>query len=58
VRMNEGGCYPDRRFYCGSMAFDQRPGATGLCRLDPDGCARTVLTEVSVSNGLEWSSDG
>ena len=23
VRMNEGGCDPDGRFYCGSMAYDQ-----------------------------------
>src|SRR3712207_7446267 len=27
VRMNEGGCDPDGSFYCGSMAYDQRPGA-------------------------------
>ena len=27
VRMNEGGCDPDGRFYCGSMAYDQQPGA-------------------------------
>ena len=26
VRMNEGGCDPDGRFYCGSMAYDQQPG--------------------------------
>jgi hypothetical protein len=25
LRMNEGGCDPDGRFYCGSMAYDQRP---------------------------------
>ncbi|WP_442788393.1 hypothetical protein [Dactylosporangium sp. NBC_01737] len=22
--MNDGGCDPDGRFYCGSMAYDQR----------------------------------
>ncbi|MDQ3879909.1 MAG: SMP-30/gluconolactonase/LRE family protein, partial [Chloroflexota bacterium] len=27
VRMNEGGCDPDGRFYCGSMAYDKTPGA-------------------------------
>ena len=26
VRMNEGACDPDGRFYCGSMAYDKRPG--------------------------------
>lgn len=58
LRMNEGGCDPDGRFYCGSMAYDQRSGAGALYRLDPDGSVRTVLQNVTVSNGLEWSPDG
>ena len=57
VRMNEGGCDPDGRFYCGSMAFEQRPGAGTLYRLDPDGSVQVVLTDVTTSNGLEWSPD-
>ena len=55
--MNEGGCDPDGRFYCGSMAYDQRP-ARRLYRLDPDGSVDVVLEHVTVSNGLEWSPDG
>jgi sugar lactone lactonase YvrE len=58
VRMNEGGCDPDGRFYCGSMAYDQRPGAGALYRLDPDGSVRVVLENVTISNGLEWSPNG
>jgi sugar lactone lactonase YvrE len=58
VRMNEGGCDPEGRFYCGSMAYDQRPGAASIYRLDPDGSVRVVLEDVTVSNGLEWSPDG
>jgi sugar lactone lactonase YvrE len=58
VRMNEGGCDPDGRFYCGSMAYDQRPGAGALYRLDPDGSVSVVLGNVTISNGLEWSPDG
>jgi sugar lactone lactonase YvrE len=58
VRMNEGGCDPDGRFYCGSMAYDQRPGAASLYRLDPDLFVSVVLEGVTVSNGLEWSPDG
>jgi sugar lactone lactonase YvrE len=58
VRMNEGGCDPDGRFYCGSMAYDKRPGAGSLYRLDPDGSITVVLEGVTVSNGLEWSPDG
>jgi sugar lactone lactonase YvrE len=58
VRMNEGGCDPDGRFYCGSMAYDQQPGAASLYRLDPDGAVHVVREGVTVSNGLEWSPDG
>jgi sugar lactone lactonase YvrE len=58
VRMNEGGCDPDGRFYCGSMAYDQRPGAGTLYRLDPDGSVHVILDDVTISNGLEWSPNG
>ncbi|MCA2218888.1 SMP-30/gluconolactonase/LRE family protein [Wangella sp. NEAU-J3] len=58
LRMNEGGCDPDGRFYCGSMAYDQSAGAASLYRLDPDGSVKVVLDHVTVSNGLEWSPDG
>jgi sugar lactone lactonase YvrE len=58
VRMNEGGGDPDGRFLCGSMAYDQRPGAAALYRLDPDGSVRVVLRNVTISNGIEWSPDG
>jgi sugar lactone lactonase YvrE len=58
IRMNEGGCDPDGRFWCGSMAYDQSPGAASMYRLDPDGTARRVFDDVTVSNGLEWSPDG
>jgi sugar lactone lactonase YvrE len=58
VRMNEGGCDPDGRFYGGSMAYDERPGAAALYRLGPDGSVTTVLHDVTVSNGLDFSPDG
>ena len=58
VRMNEGGCDPDGRFYCGSMAYDKRRGGGALYRLDPDLSVRVVLADVTISNGLEWSPDG
>ena len=58
VRMNEGGCDPDGRFWCGSMAYDQRPGAAALYRLDPEGPVHRVLEGVTISNGLDWSPDG
>ncbi|MGY1601428.1 SMP-30/gluconolactonase/LRE family protein [Geodermatophilus sp. SYSU D00815] len=58
LRMNEGGCDPAGAFYCGSMAYDHRPGAGSLYRLDPGGAATVVLSGVTISNGLDWSPDG
>lgn len=58
LRMNEGGCDPQGRFYCGSMAYDLSPGAGSLFRLDPDLTVNTVLESVSIPNGLQWSPDG
>jgi sugar lactone lactonase YvrE len=58
IRMNEGGCDPQGRIYAGSMAYDQAPGAATLYRVDPDGSVTTVLPEVTISNGLDFSPDG
>lgn len=56
TRMNDGGCDPDGRFYCGSMSG--RTGEAALYRLDTDGTVRSVLAGVTVSNGLAWGPDG
>jgi sugar lactone lactonase YvrE len=40
------------------MAYDKRPGAGAVFRLDPDRSARVVLENVTVSNGVDWSPDG
>ncbi|MCU1441586.1 MAG: SMP-30/gluconolactonase/LRE family protein [Rhodoglobus sp.] len=58
LRMNDGGCDPQGRFYCGTMAYDERAGAGSLYRLDPDLSVHTVLEGVTISNGLQWSSSG
>jgi sugar lactone lactonase YvrE len=62
LRMNEGGCDPDGRFYAGNMAYDQADGkGTGrgaVFRLDVDGTTSVVVEEVTISNGLGWSPDG
>jgi sugar lactone lactonase YvrE len=58
IRMNEGACDPQGRFYAGSMAYDERPGAAALHRLDPDGSVSVVLEGVTISNGLDFSPDG
>ena len=56
-RMNDGACDRAGRFFGGTMAFDERPGAGALYRLDLDGTVRTVLDGLTVSNGLGWSPD-
>lgn len=58
IRMNDGGCDPEGRFYCGTMAYDTSPGAAKLYRVDPDLTVHTVLEGATISNGLEWSPDG
>ena len=58
IRMNEGGCDPQGRFWCGTMAYDARAGAGSLYRVEPDGSFATALAGVTISNGLGWSPDG
>lgn len=58
LRFNDGKCDPAGRFWAGTMAYDQAPGAGALYRLEPDGQAAMVLAGVTVSNGLAWSLDG
>jgi len=57
-RMNDGACDAEGRFWAGTMALDEGPGAGALYRLDPDGTVHTMLTGVSISNGIDWSLDG
>ena len=40
VRMNDGGCDPQGRFWCGTMAYDVHPGGGSLYRVEPDGSVR------------------
>jgi sugar lactone lactonase YvrE len=56
--MNDGGCDPQGRFYCGSIAYDQAPGRASLYRLDTDHSVSLVFGDVTISNGIDWSPDG
>jgi sugar lactone lactonase YvrE len=58
VRLNDGGCDPDGRFYCGSMASAETPRAGTFFRLDPDGSVRSLLDQVTISNGFDFAPDG
>ena len=58
VRMNDGACDRQGRFWAGTMAYDESPGAGALYRLELDGRCTTVLTGLTISNGIGWSPDG
>jgi sugar lactone lactonase YvrE len=59
LRMNDGKCDHDGSFWAGSMARDIQSHETGaLYRLWPDGRTTLVLSDVKLSNGIDWSPDG
>jgi sugar lactone lactonase YvrE len=56
-RMNDAACDRAGRMFAGTKAEDDAPGAGSLYRLDPDHRLTTVLTGVTISNGIGWSPD-
>jgi len=58
VRLNEGGCDPQGRLYCGSTRYDYATGGASVYRLDADHSVSVVLTGVTISNGLEFGPGG
>jgi len=56
-RMNDGKADSRGRFWAGTMADDETPGAGGLYRLNPDRSVDRVISDVTVSNGLDWTDD-
>jgi sugar lactone lactonase YvrE len=57
-RMNDGACDPAGRLWAGTMATDLLPSAGSLYRISPSLQVTQVLSDVSISNGLDWSPDG
>jgi sugar lactone lactonase YvrE len=57
-RFNDGKCDPAGRFWAGTMDLSATiPNKGSLYRLDPDMSVHTMLTEVSISNGIVWTAD-
>jgi len=57
LRMNDGACDAAGRFWAGTMAYDETPEAGCLFRLELDGSCTTMLTDLTISNGIGWSPD-
>jgi sugar lactone lactonase YvrE len=57
VRFNDGAVDALGRFWIGTMALDESPGAGTLYRSEGRGLA-PMLAPVSISNGIDWSLDG
>lgn len=57
-RMNDGVCDPAGRFWAGSMAYDETPGAGSLYRVDADGSVTRVLDSITIANGPAFTADG
>jgi sugar lactone lactonase YvrE len=57
VRMNDGACDSRGRFWAGTMQLEYERGAGALFRLDATGAVETMLTGVTISNGIAWSPD-
>ncbi|WP_435286399.1 SMP-30/gluconolactonase/LRE family protein [Streptomyces bacillaris] len=57
-RLNDGSTDPTGRFLVGTLSLDGPSQQETLVRLEPDGMLTALDTELSLSNGLAWSSDG
>lgn len=58
VRMNDGICDPQGRYWAGTMAYAETPGAGRLYRLGLDGTCQLMVDGLTISNGMGWSPDG
>jgi sugar lactone lactonase YvrE len=57
-RGNDAAVAPDGSLWAGTMRYDEATGGGTLSRVTADGTARTILPDVTVSNGTGWSPDG
>lgn len=57
-RMNDAKCDPHGRLLAGTMAFDFTSSAATLYQVDATHRVSSVISGVTISNGLGWSPDG
>ncbi|MET3504600.1 SMP-30/gluconolactonase/LRE family protein [Halalkalibacter oceani] len=56
-RFNDGKCDPAGRFWAGTMDIDEQKPSGSLYVLHPDRTVEQKLSDITISNGLAWSSD-
>lgn len=57
MRMNDGKVDPAGRFWAGSLELSFEEGRGSLYVLEKDGSYRSVVEDLSLSNGMGWSPD-
>lgn len=57
-RMNDARVDPAGRFWGGCIANGLSPKAGSLVRCSPSGDVTTILSDLTLPNGLDWSPDG
>ena len=58
LRANDGGCDPFGNFVVGTMAYDEGIGRGTVYLVTPNREIFELFSPVSISNGVQWSSDG
>jgi sugar lactone lactonase YvrE len=58
IRSNDGGCDKAGAFIIGTMSCDACEGKGSVHRISADGQIQEILPKVTISNGVQWSSDG
>ena len=58
TRLNDGGVAPDGALWIGSKSESGEVGLGKLFRISPGGEVSVVLSDVSISNGIDWLPDG
>ena len=56
-RFNDGKCGPDGRFWAGTMSHTDEPEKGSFYVFDTDHSVTKKISDVSISNGMAWSSD-
>ena len=56
-RFNDGKCDPSGNLWVGSMHFSQSAPKANLYKIDTQGNSEKMLDNITISNGIVWTSD-